>query len=66
MRNRLSLLLRQPATLDVGLAVLLAGLSVLAVWRLIDPAGLDTTKLSYQYGSAQQLQWRALGWLAVG
>jgi len=65
MRNRLSLLLRQPATLDVGLAVLLAGLSVLAVWRLIDPAGLDTTKLSYQYGSAQQLQWRALGWLAV-
>ena len=65
MRNRLSLLVRQPATLDAGLAVLLAGLSVLAVWRLIDPAGLDTTKLKYEFGTPQLQYWHTLGWLAA-
>jgi signal transduction histidine kinase len=67
MRNRLSLLVRQPATLDIGLAVLLAGLSVLAVWRLIDPAGLDATKLKlqYEFGAPQLQYWRTLCWLAA-
>ena len=65
MKNRLSLLLRQPATLDVSLAALLAALSVLAVWRLIDPAGLALIKLRYQFGPPQLLHWRTLGWLAV-
>ena len=63
MRNRLSLLLRQPATLDVGLAVLLAGLSVLTVWRLIDPAGLNA--VPYQRGDFRR-RGRASGRAARG
>jgi signal transduction histidine kinase len=65
MRNRLRLLLRRPAVLDVGLAVLLAVLSVVSVWSLIDPDGLAVTKLGFLYGSPQLLHWRAVGWLTA-
>jgi signal transduction histidine kinase len=65
MKNRLGLLLRRPAALDAGLAALLAALSVLSIWRLIDQAPLGVTKLAYEFGSPQLLHWRALGWLSV-
>ena len=64
MRYRLDLL-RRPAVLDAGLAALLAALSVLNVWRLLDTTGLSATKLGYEFGSPQLLHWRAVGWLAV-
>jgi signal transduction histidine kinase len=65
MRDRLRVLLRRPASQDVGLAVLLAALSVLAAWRLINPAGASAVRLGSDFGSPQLLHWRAAGWLAA-
>ena len=51
--------------LDAGLAALLAALSVLVVWPLLAPSGLSVMKLASEYGSAQLLHGRAVGWLAA-
>ena len=65
MRHRLRVLLRRPVVLDAGLAALLAALSVLDAWRLIDPAEALATTLGRGFGSPQLLHWHAAGWLAV-
>jgi hypothetical protein len=58
--------LRRPVALDVGIAVLLAALSVFTVWQLISPAAeAPAGKLAYEFGSLTVLHWRLAGWLAA-
>jgi signal transduction histidine kinase len=75
MRHRLRLFprwpvalsfLRRPVVPDVGMAVLLAALSVFTVWQLISPAADGSaSKLAYEFGSLALLHWRLAGWLAT-
>jgi signal transduction histidine kinase len=75
MRHRLRLFprwpvalsfLRRPVVLDVGMAVLLAALSVFTVWQLIPPAAEGPArKLANEFGSFAVLHWRLAGWLAA-
>ena len=65
MRHRLRPFLRRPVVLDVSMAVLLAALSVSAVWQLITPGLGVRGKLTYQFGSLAVLHWHLVGWLAA-
>jgi signal transduction histidine kinase len=65
MRHRLRLFLRQPAVLDVGMAGLLAALSLLTVWALLDPSVQAAKKLVNVYGEPPSWTWHAIGWLAA-
>ncbi|MBV9450617.1 MAG: sensor histidine kinase [Streptosporangiaceae bacterium] len=65
MRHRLGLLLRRPDVPDMGMAVLLAALSLLTVWSLLYPSAGAEKKLASMYGPALSWRWHAVGWLAA-
>jgi signal transduction histidine kinase len=62
MNAQVRALLRRPAVLDLGLAALLAALSLLPTWKMIFPEPWNT-KLGYEFGSVAALRWHVLAWL---
>jgi signal transduction histidine kinase len=62
MDRRLRALLGRPVALDIAIAALLAALSLIFTWQMIDP-GSSAKELSYTFGLAASLHWHVLIWL---
>ena len=70
MNRQLRALRDRPVVLDLGLAVLLAALSLILIWKVIFPDVPSTstststsTKLAYEFGSLAAWHWHVAAWL---
>jgi signal transduction histidine kinase len=62
---RLGALPGRPAVLDLGMAGLLAALSLLLVWKMIAPDAVAGKKLGSLFGSVSASRWHAVAWVVT-
>src|SRR5215469_15042364 len=61
MKRQPALVLRQPAVLDIGAALLMVALSLVFWWKFLTPGG-GNPKLIHSFGSLASWHWHLLLW----